>query len=196
MEIAAPLSRKDEILKSATLLFDRKGYSAASMRDLAKEVGIEAGSLYSHFKSKESILQGICFKMASEYLDSIKPIIELELTNQEKLELAIQSHIRVLTKDPQASSVFQQDWKNLSEPLLTRFIELREEYEGCFMVIIKEGIQKGEFRIEDEKFVLLTILSSINWTSKWYRPDGKFSPDQIAKRLSKILIKGISTSNQ
>ncbi len=196
MEVAAPFSRKDKIIQQATLLFDDKGYSAASMRDLAKEVGIEAGSLYSHFKSKESILQNICFKMATEYVDSIRPILDLPFNSSEKLTLAIQSHIRVLTQDPQASSVFQQDWKNLSQPYLNEFIKMREEYEEAFRQIIAEGIKNGEFGIEDEKFVLLTILSSINWTSRWYKPDGKLKPDQIAKRLSDILIKGISTSNK
>ena len=166
------------------------------MRDLAKEVGIEAGSLYSHFKSKEEILQSICFKMANEYLDSIKPILDLPLSSSEKLSKAIECHIQVLTQDPQASSVFQQDWKNLSQPYLEQFIQMRDDYENTFRKIISEGMKNGEFRIEDEKFVLLTILSSINWTSRWYRPDGKLKPDEIAERLSDILIKGISTSKR
>jgi len=192
VEVLNPISRKSEIIKKATELFEKRGYSSASMRDLAKEVGIEAGSLYSHFKSKESILQAICFKMASEYIDSLEPVIELDLNARDKLELAIQVHIRVLTKDPKASNVFQQDWKHLNDPALKDFAEMRKKYEAGFKKIIREGMRLGEFKIEDENFVLLTILSSINWTSQWYRSNGKLKPDQIAKMLSNILINGLS----
>ena len=192
MELEIQVGRKKDILDRATSLFEKNGYTASSMRDLAKDVGIEAGSLYSHFSGKEAILKSICFKMANDYLNSLDPILELDLSPKDKLELAIQSHIRVLTKDPKASSVFQHDWKYMTGENLAEFLKMRQQYEEGFQKILKDGLSSKEFFAEDEKFLLLTILSAINWTSQWYQADGKFKPDQIAKMLSNILIKGIS----
>ena len=52
-------SKKDIIIKKAALLFRTKGFNAASMRELAEAVGVEAPSLYNHIGSKSELLQAI-----------------------------------------------------------------------------------------------------------------------------------------
>jgi TetR/AcrR family transcriptional regulator, cholesterol catabolism regulator len=185
------ISRKDQIVEIATDLFMKNGYSASSMRDLANEVGIEAASLYSHFKSKEEILQIICFRMATEFFESLDKIQQANLSSSEKLSKAIHSHVLVITKDIKASAVFQNEWKHLSNPYLADFLEMRNEYEIRFRNIINEGISNGEFKNVDEKFAVMTILSSINWIHNWYKPSGKMKSVEIADNFSKLLIEGI-----
>ena len=55
-----PSARKTQIDRTATALFRARGFAATSMRELAAELGMEAGSLYSHIKSKEEILHRVC----------------------------------------------------------------------------------------------------------------------------------------
>ena len=54
-------TRKDVIIESAATLFKTRGFNAASMRDLAGAVGVEAPSLYNHIGGKSELLQSICF---------------------------------------------------------------------------------------------------------------------------------------
>jgi AcrR family transcriptional regulator len=79
------ISRKEQIIQKAAKLFKEKGFEAASMRDIAGELGIEAASLYSHIKSKDEILETICFRMADELLKAIE---EVNLTLMPKKSLA------------------------------------------------------------------------------------------------------------
>lgn len=191
MLIKTGLSRKKQIEEKATELFRLKGYSATSMRDLAREMEIEAASLYSHIKSKEEILQKICFQMAEEFFKVLSKIDKLELSASEKLQAGITEHIKVITKDVSASAVFLNEWRHLSEPHLGDFLLMRENYEQKFMEIIKEGIETKEFKVVDERFAAQFILSSINWTYKWYKPTGKMTPEEVGGKLANFLIHGI-----
>ena len=91
MEITVKKSRKEQIAEKATGLFQERGYAATSMRDLAQAMGSEAASLYSHIKSKEEILQKICFRMAGEFFNGWE---EVALENNSQAEKMKHSPIR------------------------------------------------------------------------------------------------------
>lgn len=55
------------IINEALTLFSTKGYDGVSMRDIAKEVGIQAPSIYNHFSSKEEIFNSIIDEMSKRY---------------------------------------------------------------------------------------------------------------------------------
>jgi AcrR family transcriptional regulator len=190
MEAMESLPRKKQIELKATELFREKGYAATSMRDLANVLGIEAASIYSHVKSKEEILRNICFRMADSFFHALSRI-DKNLNNSEKLREGIRAHISVITEDKYASSVFFDEWRYLSEPYLSEFLKMRDEYEGWFVQIINDGIKNGEFKLMDAKLGVMSILSALNWTHKWYKPRGKYNPDELADFIANILINGM-----
>ena len=189
MELVHKSTRKQQIERQATALFKDRGYAASSMRELAQILRIEAASLYSHIKSKEEILQKICFEMAEAFFEALDL---LEAASPDlKLEAAIKSHFRVISQNTDASAVFFNEWRHLSEPYLSEFLKLRTRYEQVFTSIIKQGVQHGVFRAIDERFAMMTILSAVNWTHQWYRPTGAKSVDEIGDELSALLIHGL-----
>src|SRR3954471_3644753 len=145
------LSRKEQVIRSAAELFREKGYAAASMRDLAQLLGIEAASLYSHIKSKEEILQSLCFDMAAEFRKSLEQVEKQNLSATEKLRHGIIGHIQVMAKDLTASAVFMNEHRHLSAPYLRDFLLLRINYINRFKEIIEDGIKKGEFKENIDK---------------------------------------------
>lgn len=191
MLVEKKIARKKQIEQQATALFHQKGYAASSMRDLAGLLGIEAASIYSHVKSKEEILQRICFRMAKEFFESLEAIEQEAYNAVEKLEKAIVAHVEVITKDPSASAVFFSEWRHLSEPHLSEFLEMRERYEDKFRQYVREGMQDEVFETVDERFTVLTLLSSINYIPGWFNPDGKLQPDEIGHKIARLFIKGL-----
>lgn len=191
MEILVKKNRKQQIEEKATTLFRERGYAATSMRDLAQVLGIEAASLYSHIKSKEEILQKICFRMAKEFFEAWKDVESEQSSAAAKMNKAAIAHVQVITKNTDASAVFFNEWRHLSEPYLGDFLAMRDDYEGRFIQIIKDGVASNEFENVDEKFMMLTILSSLNWTHNWYKPGGSLTPEEIGVRLSNLVLNGL-----
>lgn len=192
MNTSKAISKKKQVELTATELFQERGYAATSMRDMAQALGIEAASLYSHIKSKEEILQNICFRMAKKFFEAMDEAFAQEPASvAEKLERAIVAHIKVITDDTAASAVFFSEWRHLSEPHLSEFLKMRERYEGIFYNILKEGVEKKEFIELDLKFSVLTILSALNWTHNWFRPTGKMSAEEIGRNLASVMLNGL-----
>lgn len=185
-------SRKAQIDHTATALFRARGYAATSMRELATALGLEAGSLYSHIKSKEEILHRVCFGLAEAFFagfDDATADVTMPVATQ--LRLAIEAHVRVLTQDSAASAVFLHEWRHLSEPARIEFLALRDRYEAGFRSLIAQGMAAGELHAPDAAFAALTLLASLNWLPNWYRSEGKLSPDEIAHRLAEQLLNGM-----
>jgi len=184
-------NRKEQLLEVAAKLFKQRGYAATSMRDLAAELGIEAASLYHHIKSKEEILETICFDLASKFSNVIAEVNDIYFNAEEKLRTAIKNHVLIITQNTNQSAVFLHEWRNLSEPKLSEFKELRDAYEKGIRVILKDGMNEDVFDNVDEKFASLTILSTVNWINEWFKPNGKMSTEEIAQNLSDFILGGL-----
>ena len=188
----AKLDRKKQIRQIACNMFTVSGYPATSMRDLASEVGIEAASIYSHYKNgKESILSEICMELAVKFDLARKRVLDLGGNPEMMLRNAVIAHVEVLLNNADAAAVFLHDWRHMSEENLEDFIVLRNSYENYFTNILLKGQDIGFFAIGDLQFTCKTILSSVNWVYQWYKPDGKYSPKQIADRLLMIILNGL-----
>lgn len=192
MDGVSNLSRKEQVIRSAAKLFKEKGYAASSMRDLAQRLGIEAASLYSHIKSKEEILQTLCFDMAADFRESLDKVEKQDVSASEKLSLGIVGHVNVMARDLTASAVFMNEHRHLSNPYLRDFLLLRINYINRFKGIIEEGVAKGEFKKNiDTKLAVMTLFSSLNWMPLWYSPDSSINPQALGEQLANMLVNGL-----
>ena len=186
------LTRKEQILQTAQNMFKERGFTAASMREIAKTVGIEPPSLYSHYKSKYEMLQQICFKIANDFFEVLDPIQNSVANPVDKLKLAAAAHINVIINNLEASAVFFNEWKHLKEPRLAEFLEMRNRYEDGFRQIVREGITLCEFKNLDIDFTVRLIFSVLNGVHEWYKKSGSVSPDEVGERLSDFILNGLS----
>ncbi len=183
--------RRQQIIEMACKRFADKGFIGSSMRDLAADMGLEAASLYTYIKSKDDLLEDICFSIGNKLINAIAEVNDIYFNAEEKLRMAIKNHVEIICANPQASKVFTHEWRHLQEAKKTEFITLRNQYEQGITEIIDTGITEQIFIEDDKRFAVLTILSAVNWISEWYNPQGKMKPNEIAQKLADFVFTGL-----
>src|SRR4249920_1427871 len=160
-------SKKDIIIEKASKLFREKGFGAASMRDLADHVGVEAASLYNHIQSKSEILQAICFKVANEFISHLDAVEASGHNTLKKMEMIIRFHIRMMLDQYEYVYISDHEWRHLPEPCISNFLNQRRSYRKSLSDIIEHGITKGDVKDIEPYVAVLTILSAISGIESW-----------------------------
>ncbi|MCE3008508.1 MAG: TetR/AcrR family transcriptional regulator [Bacteroidetes bacterium] len=182
------------ILSVAARLFGEVGYHGAGMRQLADLVGIEPASVYSHFRSKGEILQVLAWQCADDFAATLRPVYESELNTRSKLQRMIELHVEVLIRNLEQAPVFNREWQHLEPEAKAEYARLRDNYEGMYRAVIRQGIAQHLFKPMDEKFAALTLLSALNFMPQWYRPEGEKSPQELGEILASMLLQGLLKS--
>jgi TetR/AcrR family transcriptional regulator, cholesterol catabolism regulator len=184
-------SKKELILRRAAAMFREKGFAATSMRDLAEMVGIEAASLYNHIRSKNEILEAICFDVANIFFTNMETIESSSKNSIGKIEDLLRFHIRQMVENYEEVYVSDREWKHLEEPYLSNFQSQRRNYRKKFAAIINEGIDKNEIRKIDAPTAVLIILHAISGIESWHRSKAKISAEELEENMLKIMIDGL-----
>jgi len=186
-----PETRKDEIIKTAAKLFKEKGYSAVTMRDLAKAMGIKAASLYNHINSKQDILKDIIISLAEEFTEGMKAIKSSQGTSIEKLKAIVKLHVDITSRNTYGMASLNNDWMHLEEKL-EYYLQLRSNYENEFRDILIEGINQCEIVDSNVDVTLFSMLSTLRSLYLWIPQKDDLNPERLAQNLSDVLIDGIN----
>lgn len=185
------LQRKDEVMAAAERLFASRGFQATSVRDIAEALDLKAGSLYAHIESKDDLLWDILCVAADRFFAAVEPIVASNLLTLEKLKRVIAAHVKVITSNLASAAVYSTEWRHLSDTRRREFAARRDAYEEIVRGLVRQCMHEGTFADMDEKFATLVILSAINWIYQWYREDGPMTPDEIARKLTDLLLNGL-----
>lgn len=188
--LAPPSERRDEILGAAGRLFSQRGFHATSMRDLARAVNLQGGSLYAHIDSKEELLLELVNRAATRFITAAEAV-PATLPTPERLERLVRGHLEVIAEELGSATVFFHEWKFLSPELQARVKALRDAYEAYWQEAIGEGMRRGELKVDDVRVATLFVLSALNWTYQWYRPGGKLSLGALAAQYSRLILSAL-----
>jgi AcrR family transcriptional regulator len=185
------ISRREIIIEKAATLFKEKGFKAASMREIADVVGVEAASLYNHIKSKNELLNIICFDVANRYTHKMEEVEASKLTTLVKVESLLRFHIDGMVNHFEEVYVSDREWKHLDNPYLSNMQNQRRTYRKRFAAIIEEGIKKKEIKKIDAATAVLILLHAIGGIESWHRSTQKIIGKELEENMVTFLIDGL-----
>ncbi len=184
-------TRKDEIIQTSAILFQKKGYSAVTMRDIAKAMGIKAASLYNHINSKQEILSEIIISLAEQFTEQMKIIKTSDDSSIDKLKQIVALHVNITSNNQFGMASLNSDWMHL-ENELEYYLKLRKNYENDFRNIIENGIEENELIDRNAEVMLFSMLSTLRSLYIWLPKKEDLDIQKFTNELSLVLINGIN----
>lgn len=187
-----------ELVRKAALdLFSATGYDGTSMREIAAAVGVKAGSLYSHFPSKEEILWQLVSD-ATTLLDRVQDEAAAALPDSAdaptRLAVFVRTHTSYHARNCEQALIVNRQIHSLAENRHSEVLRWRDRYEMRLRTILLEGVSSGAFAIPEPRVTSYAILQMGMGVASWFRPDGPLSVTQICDAHEAIAAKMTSPS--
>ncbi|MGJ3259582.1 MAG: TetR/AcrR family transcriptional regulator [Rhodospirillales bacterium] len=181
-------NRRVHVLDAAAYRFRRQGFAATTMRDIAADAGMLAGSLYYHFKSKTALLIAVHEEGVRRIADAVDAAVDGAdpADPWQRLEKGLAAHLESLLGGGDYAQVVIRDLPADQPELRATLIRLRDDYEARFRDLVDALPLATK---DDAGWVRLMLLGAANWSKTWYRPDGA-DPGEIAGHFVRIIRNG------
>ena len=181
-------SRRMELIRAAAKLFRDQGYERTTVRDLGNAVGLQSGSLFYHFRTKEEILVAVMALGITATTEQLAAALSRAKTPRDKLTALFHVHLHSLLGDNQAAlEVMLYEWRSVSATAKPGLIVLRDRYEALWQSALDEAAAAGVVG-QDTRLLRRMVLGSLHWSVQWFRRDGGDSVDALAERMLKLVI--------
>jgi AcrR family transcriptional regulator len=200
---AANSLRKDLVLEhlldSAAELFLQRGYANTRMQDIAESARMSRSSLYYYFKNKEQVLLALTegdVRVATDTLEAL--LDDASISWADKLRGWIEGNIREKLAGSARFRLVDRIQGDLPVEYREIFQKQRRKILDLVTTVVEGGVRAGEFRVTDPKITAFAVIGMSNWTAWWYSPNGRSAPDEIARCMTDLAMRGVlkATSEQ
>lgn len=178
-------SPRGKLLSAAARLFRDQGFERTTVRDIAREVGLQSGSLFHHFATKEDILHGVMVGVIRYNTRRLQEAVAGIECPRAKLVALVRSELQFIVGDTrEAMTVLVYEWRCLSPEKQEATLALRAEYEAIWLEVLQELATQG--LIAEKPFVLRRLITGMtSWTNAWFDQAGDLTLDKLAEIIVK-----------
>ncbi len=180
-------NRRAELLRAAARLFVEKGFDATTTRDIAEAVGMRSGSPFYHFRSKQDLLKAAMIEGLDAGRERLAAAIDGIADPERRLRVLVRTHLGTLLEGDCRSPLLVSETRALDDKARTEIAAAFDRYQVPWQQTLDELAQAGKLASAAPP-VRLLLFGMLNWSSHWYRPDGKLSVDELADAAVAMLI--------
>lgn len=189
---AVRANRKDEILECFAEMVAQRGYDEVSLRDIAEQLGMSKGTILHHFGSKDRMLEQVHADYMVRRLAEAHAVLAKFETPAAQLSAIIHQLMIAEADDRAATVAFAREIVRFaSEKTMEHVRRMRHEYTELLAGVVRRGMEEGVFRQGDADIVTLQVFGMCNWSWTWFRPGGRWTPEEVAGTFATTLLHGL-----
>ena len=187
--------RQREVLDACARAFAERGYHGTSIDDLIEATGLARGGLYHYIGSKSEALTRILDDLMGPLLEQAEAVVagpDAPDTAEGRLRALTRVWLRRVESHRDHVRIFEQERDTLrGGPTWDAVRRDRETFEGLLRRVLDDGIDAGEFVVDDPSLVALALLGMVNHAALWFTPGGRLSADEVADGFVSLVLDGV-----
>ena len=162
---------QETVLRTAIDLFNRQGYDASSMGDLARELGLTKSAIYHHVPSKEHLLERALDEALGELSAALDQVQADHSTSPEqRLRSAVRASVVVLAEHLPAVTLLLRVRGNT--PAEQKALARRRDIDHRLAEMVREAAEAGAIRADVDPLLTSRLLfGTVNSLTEWLRGD-------------------------
>lgn len=194
-KLAKSAQSQKRLLDAAAKIFRDYGYAGTTMRAIAEEAELQAGSIYYHYKSKDELIGEVLDIGINAVIDSVRAATQAlspDASGVSRIETAIRAHLSAIIEFGDYTLATRRVFGQVPDEIRAHNLKLRDIYATMWRDILLEAQRRGELR-PDVNLTLtrLFILGALNWVVEWYKPGGR-SIDEVAREFTGLVVRGMA----
>ncbi|MGH3413523.1 MAG: TetR/AcrR family transcriptional regulator [Marmoricola sp.] len=182
------------VLEAAAAAFSELGFHGTSTREIAARAGMSPSWLYVHYSSKEALLFEISRGGHERVLATLRRAASEGVTPTERLESAVHAFVLSHARGHVRARVVNYEIAALSPGHVAEIVALRRDMVKVMRSVIDAGLRTGDFTTPDPSMTCLAIMSLGVDVSRWYRDDGRWSPEDVAAHYRDLALRMVGTT--
>lgn len=182
------------ILRRAIEVFNRRGYEATSIGDLARELGLTKSAIYHHVSSKEALLTAAL----DEALDGLSEAIDEaadhspETSAYDRLRAAVRQSVEILAAHLPAVTLLLRVRGNSAVELAA--LERRRLIDDKLADLVQSAVEEGSLRADiPPELISRLLFGLVNSLVEWYQPDGPVTVADLSRSIVDLAFDGLAT---
>lgn len=193
-KLAKSAISQKRVLDAAARIFRDFGYAGTTMRAIADEADLKAGSIYYHYKSKDDLISAVLDIGINAVMDTVQNALKAlpdDASGHQRIETAIHAHLSAIIDIGDYTLATRRVFGQVPEAIRAQNMRLRNSYGSMWQDILVEAQKRGEFRADANiTLARLFILGALNWTVEWFKPGGR-PIDDVAREFSSLVVDGL-----
>lgn len=184
------------ILDGAAKVFREKGYAGTRLADVAAAAGIQTGSMYYYFRSREHLVVEmllLAWKRTDDLARLSVNALPADATALDRFSTALIAHLLSVLRNSMYTSALVRILGQVPDSVRDQTVSRQRAYLDYWRGLLHDAVTSGEIRADiDPAAATMLLTGALNWAVEWYRPDGKLSPEELATQVSTTVFDGVA----